>query len=41
MVPRDELIRPISPGDRLMLADTATEFEFLDIGAGAPDWHPL
>jgi hypothetical protein len=40
LIPRDEFVRPIAPGDRLMLADTATEFEFLDVGAGVPAWPP-
>ena len=40
LVPREEFVRPVSPGDRLMLAGTAEEFEFLDVGAGAPGWPP-
>jgi len=40
LAPRDEFIRPIAPGGRLMLAETAREFEFLDIGAGVPVWPP-
>jgi hypothetical protein len=40
LVPRDEFVRPLAPGNRLMLAETAKEFAFLDLGAGAPQWPP-
>jgi hypothetical protein len=40
VIPRSELVRPVSPGNRAVLAGTATEFEFLDVGAGIPAWPP-
>lgn len=40
VIPRDEPVRPISPGPRAMLAGGATSFEFLDVGAGVPPWPP-
>jgi hypothetical protein len=39
-LPRSELVRPIPPGDQPMVAGTALEYEFLDIGAGIPAWPP-
>jgi hypothetical protein len=39
-VPREEFVRPLSPGDRAMLVETATEFEFIDVGNGVPDRRP-
>ncbi len=35
-LPLEDLVRPISSGDRAMLAGAATEYEFLDIGADLP-----
>jgi hypothetical protein len=40
VLPRTELVRPIPPGNKAMLAGTATEFELLDVGAGVPAWPP-
>jgi hypothetical protein len=37
-VPREEFVRPLPSGERAVLAGGPTEFAFLDIGAGLPDW---
>lgn len=39
VLPRSELVRPISAGDQVLRVDTATEYEFLDLGAGTPEWR--
>jgi hypothetical protein len=38
IVPHDDFIRPRPAGDRAMLAATASEFAFIDVGAGVPEW---
>ena len=38
VIARPDFVRPISAGDKVMRVDTATLFEFLDVGAGAPAW---
>jgi hypothetical protein len=40
LIPREDLVRPLSSGDKAMLADAAIDFQFLDIGAGEPGWPP-
>jgi hypothetical protein len=37
---RDDLVRPTGPHEKLLHADTAREFCFIDLGAGAPQWLP-
>lgn len=36
--PMSDLVAPYPSTDKVMLADTAAAFEFLDAGAGVPDW---
>lgn len=40
VIPREEFLRPQPAGSRVVLAGGATEYEFLDIGAGVPAWPP-
>jgi hypothetical protein len=35
---RDDLVAPAGPHEKLLHADTAREFSFIDLGAGEPRW---